>query len=199
MKLHLPTPSPSLSARSVSLAAGSSTPTTTTTTPLSSVEEEEDEADLASLFGEPDSFDQDGAADRSATTTPPPMEEDDFASLFGEDETPAQDNLAGSNTSTEARPETELTLAIVSRKRHPKHVPNAPKADSLSQTPAAPRMTLHLPLARPGMIAQEETAADSRSSKETVAEERMDVETAGALLMAAGVSSRDSQACYLSH
>jgi hypothetical protein len=190
MKLHLPTPtpSPSLSTRSVSFAADSSTTTTNTTTPLSSIEEEEDEADLVSLFGEPNSFDQDGAADRSAMATPP-TEEDDFESLFGEDETPDQDNLAGSNTSTEARPETELTLANVSRNIQSTYLTH--QKLTFSQNPAAPRMTLHLPLAPAGMIAQEENVAGSSSSRETVAGERMDPRTAEALLRAAGVS-RDS-------
>jgi hypothetical protein len=70
MELHLPTLSGI--ARSDTFAANSSTTSsTTTTTPLSSVGEEEDEADLASIFGEDDSFDQDSAADRSAGSTPP--------------------------------------------------------------------------------------------------------------------------------
>jgi hypothetical protein len=187
MELHVPTLSGI--ARSDTFAANSSSSSsTTTTTPLSSVGEEEDEADLASLFGEDDSSDQDGAADRSAGSTPPTEEEDDYASLFGEDETPDHDNLAGSNTSNETEPETELTLAIVSGNILSTYLPQ-PKL-TRSQTPAAPRMTLHLPLALPGN-AQEETVAGSSSSTQTVGQEMSLVD----IFSVAGVVSRDSHAC----
>jgi hypothetical protein len=177
MELHLPTLSGI--ARSDTFAANSSSSTTTTTTtPLSSVGEEEDEADLASLFGEDDSFDQDSAADRSAISTPPTEE----------DETPDHDNLAGSNTSNETEPETELTLAIVSGNIQSTYL-RQPKL-TRSQTPAAPRMTLHLPLALPGN-AQEETVAGSSSSTQTIGQEMSLVD----IFRVAGVVSRSSHAC----
>ena len=189
MELHLPTLSGIARSDTFSASSSSSTTTTTTTTttPLSSVGEEEDEADLASLFGEDDSSDQDSAADRSASSTPPTEEDDDYASLFGEDETPDHDNLAGSNTSNETEHETELTLAIVSRNIQSTYLLQ-PKLNR-SQTPAAPRMTLHLPLALPGN-AQDETVAGSSSSTQTVGEEMSLVN----IFRVAGVVSRNSHA-----